>query len=510
MTRRALLLVLALLAVAVAPGLGFAADTTEPAGLAISQPHYVDSDVRTDTSGDTPTYLTEGRVQLITPQNFDPENVTDYGIREAEGELTYDEDHDVYVLDTKGVNGTFNVYWEAETTRQVETTENNTTSVETVTETTRYEAAIQSDGTELRHVEPSLIERYRADAENWSVWESTICDITGGSSCDIETETQQAANLMKVSHQPWALFSGGIVAALTILFLRPGGLLLVAVDKTREYFANKEEREMLNEIESLDSDRAEIEEQLDKMDRAQRERQSARRDIGEVVDNPYLVVGAREAYGDSVHAVHTRFNSDTRDVNIAHDRLQAMGLAGYSASMDYDEDSDAWELHVHEPVDGPHKTQPGTMLSEFDSKTLRRLLPRLDVDQTFIAFDPTEHDIDRDQLETKTELPATVEELAEQYREQEFEFPDGDSYAKCMYDLFRDVERTPLTNDDGELNTVRDRLSCLFRFEGELEDQHPLPLTTMQRHRLGKALELHDPAETARTNLKHSQEGRNV
>lgn len=496
---------------AVAPALGVAADTEASANLDVTQPHYVDSDVGVDTSGDRPTYLTSGRVLYLTPENFNAANVTDYGIREREGELTYDADLGAYKLNTDGTNGTLHVYWVSETSRQVEVTENNTTTVETVTETTRYEAAIQTENTNLQHVQPGLIDRYRSDAANWSEWESTICEITGGAdSCNIQQETQQAVNQMKIIHNPTALFTGGLTAALILLFTSPGGLLLVLVDKVREHFAGRAERSRLNQIESLDSDRATVEDELDILDREKRQRNAATQDIGELIEDPHLAAAVRGTYGDTVHDVHVGYNADTRDENVAHDRLQAMALAGYSATMDYDQDAGEWKLHVHAPVDDAFDDQPGVRLKDIHHEHLRGLLPWLAVDDTFRSFDLPNADIDREQLEMRTTLPATVDELADEYRDREFEFHSAEAYAECLADLFKDIEQKPLTETDGSTDTVRDRLSSLFRFESRLEDECPLPVTSFQKHRHQTMLELHDPAESARTRLRNSREGHNV
>jgi hypothetical protein len=486
-------------------------DSPESAALDIRQPHYIDDTVDVDTSGNTTTYIASGRVLYLTPTNFDTSAVTDYGIREDAGQLTEDEATGAYQLDTEGTNGTFHVYWVVE--EQQTTTANNTTTTETVT--TRYTAAVQVSRTQMDHVPAGTLDEYREDAQNWREWERSLKEIAGPG-VNIEQKTQTALNRLRITENPSALFTGGILALFTILVTSLGAALVFLLDRIRELLAHRQTRKELNKQKSLDADRATTEEMLDELDREETSRTTARMDISEVMESDEEAELLREVYGDTVAEVAKAHQADMLDSSVARDRLQAMALADYHAAVRWSDQHDDLRARlvpgerVPQDVDDDEFSLP--LMEEHDGEpyfdNVEWVLPVLERDDDeFLRFDLADADIDRSRLDADVRTPHSVEGVAEQFREQPFQFHDDARYAECLRDLYEDIKANPVTKPNGQPDSVRERLEMVLTFNGKLRDRAQWPTAHIHADRYAYALDSYDPVADAEETMREAQEG---
>lgn len=507
----ALLVVVSLTAPALASVAGAAAETSA-ATVAIHQPDYVDDDVRTTTSNGNTIYVASGEELLVTPTNIDTADVVETGVEESEGQLRYDGQFDHYVF-TPGVNGTYTLFWVVEE----EQTVGNESDATTETVQQRYAATIKVERTAYEHAAPGTIDQYREDAANWREWEDQLTS-EFGESIDVETRTQVAFNLLRIRYNPIETITGGQILAILIMLVSIGGATLMALDRLRELATTWPLVKELNKRKSLDSDRSDLDETLDEYDAVERERKIVKMNPADIFDDDQTAFGMQEAWGETVRDMWVNFNSDSKMRSVLHDRLQAFALADYAAAVSWDDHAaeltarivppdgtvgeDEYRVPLHQQV-----RDDGDRVDTVDHVT--PIMEILDVnDDTLFADRLCELDIDRQELQTRTDSPATVDELADELHEERDYFADDEAYVQALVEMVEDVYYSPYTDEDGSEDPIRATLSTFYRQAAILGDRYQLPLAQVQKDRLELALDMYDPVTEARSTLQHSQEGR--
>ncbi len=209
-------LLIAIAAVAFAPGAAALDYGDEHADLEIEQPPWIDDDVDSDRSANRTLYEVRGDRYEIELQGVDESEVTNYGV--ASGDADIQQHADQWVVEPGG-EGTIALYWDV-----AETVEdgNSTTTTET-----RYTASLAASDLEWSHLSEDELEDLENDADNWSAVESEA------SSIDPERSTDEVLSVAFTAAEffisPFQSVTEGIQATLMIMTLEPGGMMVLAL-----------------------------------------------------------------------------------------------------------------------------------------------------------------------------------------------------------------------------------------------------------------------------------------
>lgn len=514
---RILAVVAVLLISVVAPALSIAAladeNTHAQAQLEIKQPHYVGDDVTVETEDGQTIYIAEGEELAISPQNFDTDQVVNYGTDVAEFDLAQENGFDHYTLHSPG-NGTVTLYWVVEEEVQVE--DGNETVTET--QTNRYEATVRVTGEDREYLEAGTLAQYQEDAESWQEWETSLQN-QFGSGVDVESHTQAAFNLLRLRFQTFDYLTGGQMFVIAVMMLSVSGLILLGIDRIRELATIWPLAKSLNKRESLDSERKEMEEVMDEYTAAKRGQKLAKKKPADIFEDERTAVAISEAWGETCDDVWRNYNDSMRYWNLIHDRLQAFALCDYAVAISWDGDnepsarllkpdetanSDEWYVPLEETI----KDENGREETVNHVETVMEII---DLSDDKIFEDKlSDLDFDRDKLLTRTEAPASLDEMIDLIDEDRQLFDDKEQYARAMLEFVEDVYYHPYTDNDGREDAIRAALSTFFKKSAFLGDRDLVPLAHLQRERLELALEIHDPVAESKSVLQNSEDGRYV
>jgi len=209
---------------------------TSEADLTVRQPHYIEEDVRERTENGTKVYVAQGAELLITPENFEAENVTDYRTTTDGGVLTYDSGLGAYVFEPDAGEGTYDLEWTVREYETVTTGEGNNTTTERQRVDRTYSAKVRVDGgLGMEHIsaaESAKREHYRELGKevNATVGELRDRSLPTARNSGSDYEIVQAMTTRYINTgNPMGLLSGNFAAIVTMMVFTMGGWLLIIV-----------------------------------------------------------------------------------------------------------------------------------------------------------------------------------------------------------------------------------------------------------------------------------------
>lgn len=212
------------------------------AQLDIEQPAWVEEPVRTQTTSNGSVYIVKGNQFEISTLNIDAENVVRAGVRENQGQLSYDARDDEYVFSPGGVNGTYTLYWVVE--REVSdstvgnATRNGTAGNATAgspgggTVTVTYTAQVRVEHASFAHEPVATDNQEEQKAGYWTEVHRMISGIPGVEDTPeavISTLRDTAKPWIKFVNSPFAEIGGTFTAIASILIFKPGGWVVAAI-----------------------------------------------------------------------------------------------------------------------------------------------------------------------------------------------------------------------------------------------------------------------------------------
>lgn len=332
----------------------------EHADLNVYQPHYIDNTVETERTGNYTTYFAEGAVLKLRTENFDYQNVTDFGIEEDAGSLKFESSSGRYVLDTNGQSGTYTAYWRVEKTIvETETvTEGNETTTKNVTTQVEktYSARIKVDKTNLVHVSPSKVKQWKEDASNWSEAKALFGSV-GDPGKPVAYKMGRGAKFVDFFHNPLQVFSGDLTAIVMLLFSTAGGWFLLAVSVGPVLLFTRKVVKERNEARDKLGDYENIDEATDEIMSEKRKRYLRERSWNDWFDDHTAHWLRTEAGWTNPWVGFREVCRLLSPKNVERIVVRAMANAGYIASVDRDDagkivDAEVVSVEDVDPDDG--------------------------------------------------------------------------------------------------------------------------------------------------------------
>jgi len=318
MRRFVSVMVLLLVAGLIVPGAS-AAFVEESAQLSVEQPHYIEGSVATTQTNGTTTYEATGEVIRIQPQNFDAEDVSEFGIGTSgtDATLSYNRDMDQYELRSPN-NGTLELYWVASELRQVG---NESKEVDI-----RYTARVRVGQSNVEHVQAGTLDKFREDAANWSAFESTVLsERVAGADANMDQEVQTAINLLRLKYHPFSALTGEFTGLLLTLFITLPGLVIVLLAAGGHLASRRRDITEQRRRRQLDAERADLEDELDAIEEHERLSALEGMDWNDIPDFDDATARAfREHLGETVLDGWLKIESVLKPETLVRDRLCAM------------------------------------------------------------------------------------------------------------------------------------------------------------------------------------------
>ncbi|QLH83393.1 hypothetical protein [Halosimplex pelagicum] len=522
MRRLTILLVSLLVASVVATTGATAALETRPADLAIEQPHYIDGDVSRSSANGTTVYEAEGEELLLGPKNFAPSDVVSSGVEESAGDLSLDKDLGVYRFSTT-TDGSYNLYWTVETTRSTATPTTNTTANGTTgnatasTETVRiqYTATVRVDAGDRRHIPAGQLEAQREAAANWSEWEDSVkSEEVAGPDANMEEESQLAINLLKLRYNPGTALTGNFTQILLSLFITLGGLFVLLLFGGYHYVTRRSDIGFRHKRESLDAERADLEDQLLKAD--ERDRLSALEGMDWNDIFPDNIARAfREAFGETVLDGYLQIQESLLPSNLIRDRLEAMSGEYVAVVEREDVATDGGAEAETRIVDAELRSADELDDQEDDTETVALEDPSEDLvealswdDPELRSFDLPDQELDQSEFSTTLE-GATLEELVEEYDVEMRQFGDNrEVFAEYLLEFLVSVHEHEFTDEEGRVRPIRYVFNLFLRTSRLLDEQHEMPLAAYQSEHIEYLLRNYDHDEEISEYVSEVSEGK--
>jgi len=488
------------------------------AELAIEQPHYIDSGVQTQQSNGTTVYVANGEELNLFPQNFDSENVVNYGVTTEGGQMNLDPQTGAFVFQPSEV-GTYHVFFVVERTRVVENeTANNTSTPQTVTEQVRYEAAIRVEGgLNLVHQEAGEMQSTQVAAQNWREFNSTIHSEELVGAGGTEAAVQEMVNWYILRKHPQEALTGGIVGYLVI------GLTSTAVLVWVVFFGGHAKitralRKRLHIFEAVEAEEGSAKEAIAELERREKQQAAQNMDWNDLPGFDDRIASAfREIFGETVHDGTVEYLAAFRPRNLVRDRLQAMGHDGYVAVVDERASPDGGDDGKQQIVAAHLAQEPEVAdgadvvdLVDADEQTIGDVADALENwDETaLLEFDLVEADYDASDLQTtydSMDLETITESLEADIRQFQGEEPDA--FGKYLEEFLATVLESPECDTEGRPDRIRYVMSHFLKHSQVLDDRFDFPLVRFHREAIERALVDFDPEAEAREAVEQVKHG---
>lgn len=489
-------LLVSLVATPLFAGSAAAADAT----LHVEQESYVDGDVAVNTEGSAPEYRVRGDRVLITPQNFDIEDVQTVGVEEDEGSLTYNDGLGVYEF-TATNNGTYHVFWEV--------TEERQQGNETTVTTERYEAVISVEQTDMQVLPASRFSELQTNAENWEEWKGTVREISGPNA-DIEVETQLAATMLDIRRNPLDALTGRFWRLGVVIFGTFAGIMWALLFGLYNWADKRQLRKELNEKKALLPDRGELESKLAELDHKDDLQSMVTTRPDAWYDDPHIGQAAVEAHGEDMLTHFSAFEEMLSGIGALKDRLQAMAHAGYRARIQRDDDGEIADVVLLDPDETDVAADGGDIvaLGDMEADAFDALRGAVDIhDPTLQNFAYHECDTDRSELRDDSDVPDSLDAMLEQMDAEIERFGgDKETYGEYLEAMLEDVIRHPSTDSDGVPKGQRWMMEQWYRVGIEARDIFGIPVD-FQVDIVQDLLSAHDPVEDAQRIAKQDRNG---
>jgi len=510
--KRASSLLALLVVVSLVAPTGAAALEQRNAVLSIDQPHYIESDVQESAVNGSTVYEAEGPSLEIRPRNFAPGDVRSFGVEESAGSLSYDSSMGVYVFETDR-DGTYNLYWTVNETRVVNETRGNETVETRESVRVQYSASLRVESSERTHIPASQLEGVREDAANWSEFTSAVrSEEVAGPNANMEEESQLAVNLLRLRYHPLSALTGNFTQVLLTLFITLGGFFVLLLFATYHYLTRRSDIKFRHRRESLDAERADVEDQLLELDERERLAALEGMDWNDIFPDD-VARAFRESFGENVLEGFLRIQESFKPSNLVRDRLEAMDSEGYVAVVDREDvatdgGADVESRIVDARIVSDTNLEPGDEPVDL-SEPSEDLLDALAWDDPELrSFDLPSHDLDQSEFSTRLE-GATLEELIEEYEVDMRQF-DGNKevFAEYLLEFLTSVEGHEYTDEDGRVRHLRHVLNLFLRVSRLLDEKHETPLAAYQSEHIAYLLANYERDEEISQYVDEVREGR--
>lgn len=509
-TLLASLVVLALLA----PGVAATQADARDADLVVQQPHYVETDVSTQSANGTTVYEAQGQSVDLYPQNFDAEDVVGFGSATPNGTVEAETGTGGYTLSVGGP-GTYELYWIVE--QPVVT---NETANETVVQRVRYEAQVRISGqTGLVHREAGSLAGTREDAQKWREFNATIHDAGFVGPEGTEAAVQEMIRRNKLWENPTRALTGNVVAYLILGFTSTAILVWIFGLGGHAIIVRKLRRK-LNYHEAVEAEEGTAKEALAELEQAEKHRNLQMEDWQDIPGfDDHVAQGFRDAFGQSLHDGTVSYFHQLRPRDVVRDRLVAMGHDG--ADLAITEYSDPGD-----PTDGgldPQGIEAVTIHPEGAPDTERTLQPH---EASTAQLDAVLDVLDWDAPALRTfELPAAdytvgvtgdldeppesmdIDTIAERIQADMQHFDDVQAFGEYIEDFLRAVEESPTCDDEGRMDGIQYVMNHLQKHAQYLDDGNAFPGIHYYREAIERALIDFDPEREARETVKRVRGG---
>lgn len=447
------------------------------AQLDVEQPHYVESAVQTDTSGNVTTYIVNGTHHELRPLNFRVDAVSDFGVEQTGASLTYDAAVGEYIFDSGGQSGTYTVFWRVAVERDVQG------SNETITDHRRYEARMQVRSSAFAHVSQSRLEQLRSDSENWSEVVTALEEV--GPDRPVEPELQDALDAYAFLSNPFRALTGDFQAAIIVLTFTNGGrillglLILLPIAIVAPYLLGyRRMRQRLPDVDELD------------VEKLKRMREKRKRRLVEVTPHdlpldPRTADKLQDRWGENLWLIVDKLHRLLPDVVTKRIFAQAMAYQGYVATYDIGESGEPTDVElVHESdlddepdrvVDPLEPTDEGSERShdervfdalEWDQIDRHALTEDVPVEAIDAPIKPT--DVDDDLLaKTDVDIPE--------------DFESREAFADALGEVCRFAVGHEYTTEDGHIKPERSALNLLSLLTSVTHERYDIPSLTYYR-----------------------------
>ncbi|WP_157744265.1 hypothetical protein [Halopenitus persicus] len=476
--------------------------TINGAELAISQPPHVDEAVGdpTTTEDGTPLYEAQGAELDLKPQNFAAEDVKSYGVAEDGGSMAYDEQMEVYTLGADA-DGTYTVYWVVEEEVEVESENGNGTTTET--REVRYEAAVRTEDTGGVYVSQERLN----ELENQSALaEQTLGELErlgyyDSQSDDPEQFLGQVVQRYHLYTSPFAALSGSYTALAIGLISSIGGLIIIIQFGGYHTVVTERMRRKLGIYESVEAEEGALADRAVEMDARDRLHKAAKVRPSDIVTDEAIAEAAEEDFGRTLLDEETAFYQTVSPLNLAHDRLQAMGQVGYRALVERGGDGDIESAEIVE--EAPEELAEDVEVNELDDPD-EALVREVGDSRPVVDFDYGEHDIDYSELKTPVslDLEQTLDEL-----DVETDVISEEEWGKYLAEMLQTVRQMPDTRPDGTPDTLRYFLGHHLKKAQVADERFDIPVSTYAVEALDAAIDNHDPVEEAREQIDSLRSG---
>lgn len=489
-------LLVLLSSVTAAPAFGQQQQESRTANLYIEQPTYIDNAVTVNDSGKLPVYRVKGERIRMTPQNFDTEDVVDFGVAAGGATLDFDSRSAEYVLRPSNTNGSIRLFWIVEEERLVNRTvtrNNSTTTVqETDTVRVKYEAVVTVERTDYAHLPRNRIQQMRSDAENWtSLVDEIKSERIAGPNANVEDELESALSYLRLLHHPLTALTGEFTAILLSLFITLGGLLVLALFGLYHIWATRFEKAYVHRIESLEAEREDIDQSRDELIREKREKILANLDWQDLGFPDHVAAAFRQSFGETVLEGWMALQEMLLPEMIIRDRLEAMGKVGYEAAIDYDdvatdggEDEEAVRamssariLPREVPAD-VRDDEERVAIDDLEGDSMDQLVEAVSWDdEELLAFSLPDADLERDELSSVLESQ-NYEQLIAKIEEQVGEgkaFDNREEYLEYLVQFAVDIRMHEFTDEHGAPKPVRYMLETWLKVAQITSDRYNFP-----------------------------------
>lgn len=505
-TRIAVLtVVLACIATAIAgPAVGQV--RTVDADLAVDQPDYADGRVDRSTSNGTAMYTGVGPME-IAPQNFDPDDVENFGVATPGAKLTYDGQFEEYVF-RADEPGTYRVWWETSSTAPARATstngtENGSANASSTASGTRYTAQIRlRSGADVKPVDSAALDSVRERADKWEAFNATVQDLReedmlfypDSMSTDETIETMIAA--YRTQGNPIAALSGNVTTILIIMGTTLGGIFFAVVVLGYMTLREAAFRKKLHQFELTEDDEGEWAKKQSRMAKRERLRSATNTEFQDLGFDDYWAHQLREAYGQNFARAWESILGEM-ELQIPADWLAIMAQNGYVGV----ESGDTIDVVDERSID---ETDEPIDLAELDESQVRRVA----MDEPPVStFDLESASIDWEKLGESDMPAADLEGWADRWDLDVDHDADLIEHAEMLREFADAVQDHEFTDEDGAVVPTRAYLEALIEASQEA-NRYQLPMASQLSSMLIMALDEYSPEDRVEQTVDDIQNDR--
>lgn len=485
------------------------------AELVVEQPHYISEEVDQTRDNGTTMYSARGSELKLYPQNFESDNVINYGIENGNATLGFERQTGAFTLKPEG-QGTYNLFFVVEKEVQKQNATSNETT--TVTEQQRYTTRVRvTGGTDLIHRDPGDIQEMRQDAANWREFNATLQQegLIGGAG--IEATLQEMINWYDLKKNPQEALTGNVVAYLIIGTTSTAILVWIAFLGGHAKIV-RALRKRLHIFEAVEEDEGGAKEAIAEMEHLQNQ-QNAQNQSWQDLDgfDDHIAGAFEEIFGPTVHDGAVEFFAAIQPRNIVSDRLQAMGQEGYVAVVDESVAPDGGNASpsiqsvriVKRDDVGDAPEDCIIDLKEADAEDIEDIVDALewwDADVIWKDFDAVEAEFDAHEMDVTYES-MDLDSLSEQLQADMRHFRNEEAFGEYLREFLESIEGSRFCDEDGSPDEIRYAMTHFLKLSQLLDDKFSWPAVSIYGEHVDRALLDFDPEAQAREVVDSVQRG---